>query len=424
MKRISCSLLLTLLILAPSAVSAQTQRTTVDVFLDCQTWGCDQTHIRNEIDWVNWVRDRTAADVHLLITAQGAGGGGMAYELLFIGLRSFAADTISLSLQTQQQQTDAERRDLLTNRIAQGVLYFASRTIIADRIAIQLLGDEDAAPVATAADDPWNFWVFGASLQASIDGESREDSEEYEVSVDADRITAASKIELRAEGSYEKDRFQLSSGDREFVTKNWQLNGLAVRALASRWSAGAGLELGRSTFQNQRLYARPSAILEYSFLPYEDFTRRQFVVRYSLGSRYADYFEQTIYERSSEQRFDQELVIAAEYRQPWGSAQGSISGAHYLHDFDRNRVSVDGRLNLRLFRGFSLDVNGNYSRVHDQLYIPAGDLDDEEILLRRQALETNYRYRTSVGIRYTFGSVYNNAVNPRVRRGGGGGGRF
>jgi hypothetical protein len=44
--------------------------------------------------------------------------------------------------------------------------------------------------------------------------------------------------------------------------------------------------------------------------------------------------------------------------------------------------------------------------VHDQLYIPLGDADDEEVLLRRRALETNYRYRTNVGVRYTFGSVF------------------
>lgn len=67
-----------------------------------------------------------------------------------------------------------------------------------------------------------------------------------------------------------------------------------------------------------------------------------------------------------------------------------------------------------MFRGFSVDFGGEYSRVHDQLYSPAGDADDEEVLLRRRALETSYRYRTWFGLRYAFGSVYNNVVNPRL----------
>jgi hypothetical protein len=65
-------------------------------------------------------------------------------------------------------------------------------------------------------------------------------------------------------------------------------------------------------------------------------------------------------------------------------------------------------------RGFSLDLFGRYERVRDQIYIPEGDASDEEVLLRRRALETCYRYDTSVGIRYTFGSTYSSVVNPRL----------
>jgi hypothetical protein len=69
---------------------------------------------------------------------------------------------------------------------------------------------------------------------------------------------------------------------------------------------------------------------------------------------------------------------------------------------------------VRLVRGLSLDLFANYERVRDQIYIPAGDATDEEVLLQRRALETGYRYGTSIGLRYTFGSIYNNIVNPRL----------
>ena len=57
------------------------------VFLDCAS--CDENYIRTEITFVNYVRDRTLADVHVLITTQATGGGGTEYTLKFIGLERF-----------------------------------------------------------------------------------------------------------------------------------------------------------------------------------------------------------------------------------------------------------------------------------------------------------------------------------------------
>jgi hypothetical protein len=43
---------------------------------------------------------------------------------------------------------------------------------------------------------------------------------------------------------------------------------------------------------------------------------------------------------------------------------------------------------------------------------------------RRQQLATRYSYFTSFGLTYTFGSIYNNVVNPRFGNNGGGGMSF
>jgi hypothetical protein len=45
----------------------------------------------------------------------------------------------------------------------------------------------------------------------------------------------------------------------------------------------------------------------------------------------------------------------------------------------------------------------------------------EEVLLRRRELATQFQYFTSFGLNYTFGSIYNNVVNPRFGNNGGGG---
>jgi hypothetical protein len=97
-----------------------------------------------------------------------------------------------------------------------------------------------------------------------------------------------------------------------------------------------------------------------------------------------------------------------------------VNLSQYLHDTRKNRASIGGNMNVRLFRGFSLDVRANYSRVRDQLSIAKEDATTDEILLRLKELQTDYEYSMDVGISYRFGSSFNNVVNPRFRRGFGG----
>lgn len=78
---------------------------------------------------------------------------------------------------------------------------------------------------------------------------------------------------------------------------------------------------------------------------------------------------------------------------------------------------------MRLFRGFSLEVDGNVARIKDQIYLRAGRLTPEEILLGLRERGTDYEYELELGFSYSFGSVFNNVVNPRLQLGGGGGGR-
>jgi len=73
-------------------------------------------------------------------------------------------------------------------------------------------------------------------------------------------------------------------------------------------------------------------------------------------------------------------------------------------------------MNIRLLRGLSVSLRGEYSRIHDQLNLPKGDASIDEILLRRKELATNYEYSFSVGLSYTFGSIFSNVVNPRFGR--------
>jgi hypothetical protein len=68
---------------------------------------------------------------------------------------------------------------------------------------------------------------------------------------------------------------------------------------------------------------------------------------------------------------------------------------------------------VRVFKGFSVSVFGEFSRTRDQVYLPRGAASTEEILLRQRQLATGYQYFVNFGISYSFGSIFNNIVNPR-----------
>ena len=85
----------------------------------------------------------------------------------------------------------------------------------------------------------------------------------------------------------------------------------------------------------------------------------------------------------------------------------------YFYDPSKFRITVDNEFDVRLFRGFSLNVNSNAAVIRDQIYLPGGDATPEEILVRQRQLATGYRYQLSVGLSYTFGSIFNNVVNRR-----------
>lgn len=51
--------------------------------------------------------------------------------------------------------------------------------------------------------------------------------------------------------------------------------------------------------------------------------------------------------------------------------------------------------------------------MKDQINLPAAGLSPEEVLLRRRQLGTEFEYRVNMGFNYTFGSIFNNIVNPR-----------
>jgi len=96
-----------------------------------------------------------------------------------------------------------------------------------------------------------------------------------------------------------------------------------------------------------------------------------------------------------------------------------VTVSHFLDDPQKNRLTVFGNANVRIVRGLSLSFFGNVARVRDQVFLPRRGASDEEVLLRQRDLETDFDYTLNINLRFTFGSIFNNIVNPRFDGGGG-----
>lgn len=410
--------LLTLTFLAPIVAAQDLGPGEFRVFLDCQHIRCDFDFLRREIVWVNWVRDRQDADLHLLVTSENTGSGGRRATLRYIGLRTLAGRDLQLLATTPETATDDEERQELVRMMRLGLAGYAGALgsaaglDVVDRTPVEIRATGQQELV-----DPWNRWVFRVTASGNLSGESRESSNSFSGSLRASRTTEDWKITLSSRGSRTSSHFIFEDSTTfDNVTSSYGFDGRVVRSLGPQFSAGALTEFDRSDRQNLDASFRFAAALEYNFWPYAESSRRQLTVLYSLGRSQYDYVDTTVFDLVKEIRYDQRLVIALATREPWGTSQITVEGQNYLHDFARNEFSISGGVSIRLYKGLSVNSNALYSRVRNQLNIAKGGATDEEVLLRLRELETGYRYHLSIGFSYTFGSIYNDVVNPRFRR--------
>ena len=439
------------LVLAATALGAQTappatprQSTTADtsslqsqairVFLDCQgrVRGCDRDFFVTEIGFVNWMRDRFDADVQILVSGLQNGGGGTENTITFIGRRAFERMSDTLVLNTLPNDPDDRIRRELARTFKLGLTRFAAKSPIAKQMQVTFAAPAGGRPQSAAANlkDRWNLWTYSTNVNAFVRAEEQQRSLNGSLSFSANRATEKWKINFSTSGNVSNQSFTIPAKGTtpKFEVTNEQrtynANSLIVRSLSTHLSAGLKLGAGYSDFLNQKLALRLQPAVEYNIFPWSEQTRRQLTFLYNVGPNYYRYQRTTVFNEDQETRISQQATASFVARQQWGSSNVSLDWLNYLHDFDRHALTLSGNVDLRIGRGFSLNIGGSAARINDQLYLPRAGNTEEEILLQRQALQTGFRITSFIGVRYTFGSIYNTIVNQRFTSLGASGGRF
>jgi hypothetical protein len=403
----------------PTQQADTTRKNAIRLFLDCHR--CDMDYMRKEIPYINYVREIREAQLYLMITTQRTGSGGTDHTLFFSGLQEFAGMNDTVKFVSSPDDTQDIIRSGLTNAIAAGLMRYVVKTPILSNVKISYIGEPQEEPDQVA--DRWNFWVFEFETDPEFSREKSRQEFNWENDFSADRITANWKLQNRFSHEFRRDVFIRESEDEitgeitetrtEAVRRSWDYNNLTVKSLTEHWSAGLKAEVSSSSYRNLDLQVTVVPAIEYNIFPYSQANQKQLRFLYGVGFKHNNYTDTTVYNQVTENLLEQSLDIALQVQQKWGSANISLGSSNYLNDFSKNRVELEGYVRVRLFKGLSLNINGGIEFIHNQIELAKGGRSDEDVYLRLRELETNYRFEGGVGLTYTFGSIYNNVVNPR-----------
>jgi hypothetical protein len=421
MRKIAPALLLIHFIFFAAAQSnSQNQR--LKVFIDCHI-GCDRNFIRTEITIVDFMLDRQAADVHILINDQNTGGGGDQYQLIFFGQNQFRHITDTIQFINNANNTDFEERELLVKYIKLGLVPYLSKTSAVRDIIISMKTKEGDSTAKRGisdmpAKDPWNYWVFRVGLFGHMNTDAVYKSSSADADISANRVTEAIKTGFEINTGRNKTVYSLEddNGNNEKIiikNNNYSFQHYLVKSLSNHWSYGYEAAVSRSTFSNNknRLIFRTG--IEYDIFPYKQVNTKFFTLSYIVDVRRNNYFDTTLYDKTKETLWGHGLKGKFSLNQKWGTISIGTEYHNYLHNWKYFNLGVNSEFDIRITGGLSFNFYTSAELTRDQLYLPKEGATEQEILTRRRQLASGYNFFTHFGINYRFGSKLNNFVNPR-----------
>ena len=375
----------------------------LNVFMDATDY------IKKEIPYVNYVRDIKEADVYVISTSQSTGSGGTEYTYFLVGQRKCAGMKDTLTLTTAPDETSDMKRAKMVKTLKLGLTRYVAKTPLAKYMNVSF-----SQPMAeTVSSDKWNSWVFNTSLNAYISAQSTYRTSYLYGNVSANRVTEKSKFESSVGLDFERDVTEY--GDTTYESSILDKDGYLsyVKSINNHWSAGGTFSIQTSTYSNYDLAIRLAPGIEYDVFPYTESTRRLLTFQYKIGLELNNYTEETMRFKTSEGVGFHSVAGLLTLVQKWGSLRARLTWNNYFFDWSYYRLNFNTSASIRIFKGLNFNISGSVSKVNDQISLPSGGASLEDVLLRRKMQATQYQFYTSFGFSYTFGSIFNNVVNPR-----------
>lgn len=406
------TLLIAVLLLSQNMLFSQKKETKLNLFITCNF--CDINFVKQNLEYAEFVRDQNFSDVHIFFRNQRNGSGGRAYEIEFIGQNAYKELNDNITFSTTADNTNDEVRNLILKNIRFGLIRYWIQAGYKDKISIKITKPKANTGEITKEADKWNSWFFRLGARGSFNGQETYKNRSLSFNVSARRVTEKNKFSFWLNFNDNKSVFKIDGQD-DIVYENSSKNAGVSTAFSinDHWSVGFFGRAGSSNFNNKDLYVSFLPAIEYNFFTYKESTKQQLKLAYKIGATYTNYTEKTVFNKFEEYLWNHDLSLQGSVNKTWGTIDGSISYESYLHDVSLNEFSFSLGTNVRLIKGFWLNLYGNYNITNNQISLPAGNSTLEEILLRQQQIKSGYNYYFRVGISYTFGSRFNSVVNPR-----------
>lgn len=386
------------------------------IYLSCPQQ-CFDPYLRQELSYFDWVRDPHLADVNLVVVRQPAGNGGERFTVTpsVRGGSGEIETRTAMSLVTVAGTSPDAARTQLIQLILRVLHRDLQGTTHADAFELRL-PKRDGDRLSDLR-DPWDYWVIAPELRGGGEGGSGYYFAELTAGLTVRRITDASKLRLR--GSYTRDfsGYRLEDGSRiRGDIYSVDSRALYARSLGQHVSLGVVAVARVHQYENLARHVHGGPALEFNLFRYEHNAHKQLRFAYQVGAWSNGYFERTLRGRTSDLLAYHAVSVVTDINQAWGSIQWVGQLNTFVPNLGGFRLSTGAAINLRLFEGFSLGVEGLAAWVRDQISLRERPVTDSELLLWTAQQPTSHSFGATFVATYTFGSVHNTIVNPRFGR--------
>jgi len=387
------------------------------VFIEGQI--IDFDYLRNNITFVDFVNDPHTSDVQIIVTRKETGSGGKHFYISYNPVTFKSVENLVLNCITSYHDTQDDVRKKFTESIKSGLLVFTNEKQLYYQVnVVENKALNDSGSTNIDKPDSWNNWIFNIGLNGGLDAEEQKNNFEYEIYFEANRITDIWRI--RNEYSFAREETFITkkedSAKRVIHAYNQEqeFNSRLAYSLSSHWSVGFFLKGNQTSYRNIQFNGSLSTAVEYNFYPWHQVSRRIFTIGYYSGPSYFDYYKPTIFEKTSELLWEENIYLNLEKVEKWGELEMWLEAGHFFPGFDFYSLKSGIEISVRVFKGLFLEFNFEAEIIKNQLYIQVSELTDEELLLNIRKLPTSFEFSGDIGIRYQFGSIYNNIVNQRL----------
>jgi hypothetical protein len=384
----------------------------LNIFFDCID--CDLDYFRTNLTIVNYVNDYKDADVHLLVTSLPTGSGGSAYSIILSGQGKYKymVDTVIFNL--PEDVTVDEVNIALLRKIKLGLVPYLLKSPYGEKLSLKI----DKSPLIINEEDPWKSWVFDISGSGSFTSQKTSQSFSLNGSLYMSKITPDIKIESSNSFGYNESKLSLYASDTlvyslKLTQKDFSSNNLIVKSLGNHCGIGGLASFGKSEYSNLDFQMILGPAVEFNLFSYEDATSKKFTILYCIMYEHTNYKKLTVYNKMHDYLFRHDLSINFMKYEQWGTVSASAYGSGYIYDFSQYSLGASMVAYIRLFKGLSFNISAGFAYCQNQRSLRQEAFSAEDFLTGQWEMEKDFSYSAMIGLSYRFGSINNNAVNPR-----------